>query len=188
MAVEKSNLRKGDYSATYGIEIQEEDGAFIFFTSGKSLQPRARQLDNMSGFPADVFPLLLYIPALLGPFKLTARPWALAANNMVEAPYLFVRRCRECDNLLRVEASEDEQMGNEEAARSLYVFFLAIFLAPGATIFAFFSIPPLKKLRATRYPTPWAGRVAFPDREHLLYVSALVTEHRSVSRMPIVFI
>lgn len=46
--------------------------------------------------------------------------------------------------------------------------------------FAFFSIPPLKKLRATRYPTPWAGRVAFPDREHLLYVSALVTEHRSV--------
>ncbi|KAJ7144270.1 hypothetical protein C8R44DRAFT_725227 [Mycena epipterygia] len=133
----------------------------------------------MSGFLADVFPLLLYIPALLGPFKLTARPWALAANNMVAAPYLFVRRCRECDNLLRVEALEDEQMGNEEAARSLYVFFLAIFLAPGAAIFAFFSIPPLKKLRATRYPTPWAGRVAFPDREHLLYVSALVTEHRS---------
>jgi hypothetical protein len=47
-------------------------------------------------FLVDVFPAMLNIPELLAPFKQTARVWARATKNMVEAPYLFVRRQMVC--------------------------------------------------------------------------------------------
>ncbi|KAJ7097387.1 hypothetical protein C8R44DRAFT_643658, partial [Mycena epipterygia] len=50
----------------------------------------------LGAFLVDVFPAMLYIPELLAPFKRTARVWALATKNMVEAPFLFVRREMVC--------------------------------------------------------------------------------------------
>jgi hypothetical protein len=35
---------------------------------------------------------MLHIPELIAPVKRTARVWAVAFKDMVEAPYLFVRR------------------------------------------------------------------------------------------------
>lgn len=92
---------------TYGIDVQEEQDSFVTLIQkandnfnvatapGKfdDLNSRLRGIDWFSGaFLVDVFPAMLHIPEILAPWKRTARIWARATKNMVEAPYLFVQR------------------------------------------------------------------------------------------------
>ncbi|KAJ7059778.1 cytochrome P450 [Mycena amicta] len=172
---------------TYGIEVQEEDDPFV------SLIEKAN--DNFSAatapgaFMVDVFPSLLYIPELLAPFKQKAKVWARATTNMVEAPYLFVRRQMAAGNapvsfvsrLLEDEEKLSEQElrdikytagsfyggGADTTAASLYAFFLAMVLFPEVQLKAQAEIDAL--LGGSRLPV-------YADAEQLPYVSAVITE------------
>ncbi|KAJ7142696.1 cytochrome P450 [Mycena epipterygia] len=172
---------------TYGIEVQEEEDPFV------ALIEHANDNFNAATAPGksiiDVFPVLLYIPELLAPFKRTARTWALATKNMVEAPYLFVRRQMATGtapiSFVSSLLEDEEKMGNDEirdvkytasslygggadtTAASLYAFFLAMVLAPDVQRQAQAEIDSV--IGGARLPS-------CSDREHLPYVSAVVTE------------
>ncbi|KAJ7097381.1 cytochrome P450 [Mycena epipterygia] len=172
---------------TYGIEVQEEDDPFV------SLIEHANDNFNIATSPGaflvDVFPAMLYIPELLAPFKRTARVWALATKNMVEAPFLFVRREMAAgtgavsfvSSLLEDEAKLGSQDvydikytasslyggGADTTAASLYAFFLAMVLSPDVQRRAQAEIDSV--IGGARLPL-------FSDREQLPYVSAVVTE------------
>ncbi|KAJ7092120.1 cytochrome P450 [Mycena crocata] len=172
---------------TYGIEVQEEEDPFV------TLIEHANDNFNLATAPGaflvDVFPAMLYIPEFLAPFKRTARVWARATKNMVEAPYLFVRRQMTAgtapvsfvSSLLEDEEklSEEEVRdikytasslyggGADTTAASLYAFFLAMVLSPDVQRQAQAEIDSV--IGGSRLPR-------FSDRAQLPYVSAVVTE------------
>jgi len=132
---------------------------------------------------------MLYIPEFLAPFKRTARIWAEATRQMVEEPYLFVRRQMTAGTapmsfvsslLENEEKISDEEVrdvkytasslyggGADTTAASLYAFFLAMVLTPDAQRQAQAEIDAV--IGGARLPL-------LSDREQLPYVSAVVTE------------
>ncbi|KAJ7744056.1 cytochrome P450 [Mycena maculata] len=172
---------------TYGIEVQEEDDPFV------TLIEKANENFNIATTPGaflvDAFPAMLYIPEFLAPFKQTARIWARATREMVEAPYLFTRRQMAAgtasmsfvSSLLENEEKITEDQvrdvkytasslyggGADTTAASLYAFFLAMVLTPDVQRQAQAEIDAV--IGGTRLPL-------LSDREHLPYVSAVVTE------------
>ncbi|KAJ7440250.1 cytochrome P450 [Mycena latifolia] len=172
---------------TYGIEVQEDEDPFV------ALIETANDNFNVATVPGaflvDVFPALLYLPEFLAPFKRTARAWAVATKNMVEAPYLFVRRQMSAGtaptSFVSSLLEDEEKLTNEEirdikytasslygggadtTAASLYAFFLAMVLAPDVQ----------RKAQAEIDSVIGSGRLPlYSDREQLPYVSAVVTE------------
>ncbi|KAJ7164529.1 cytochrome P450 [Mycena filopes] len=163
---------------TYGIEVPDEQDSFVV------LIEKANDNFNVATAPGaflvDVFPAMLYIPELLAPFKQTARVWARATKNMVEAPYLFVQRQMAAGTAPISFVSsllEDEEKLSEEEIRdvkhtasslygggadttgaSLYAFFLAMVLFPDVQRKAQAEIDAL--LGGARLPR-------FSDREQL---------------------
>ncbi|KAJ7841198.1 cytochrome P450 [Mycena olivaceomarginata] len=176
---------------TYGIEVQEEEDPFV------TLIEKANDNFNIATAPGkfkcaflvDVFPAMLNIPELLAPFKQTARVWARATKNMVEAPYLFVRRQMTAgtapvsfvSSLLEDEEKLSEEDvhdikytaasfyggGADTTAASLYAFFLAMVLTPDVQYTAQAEIDSV--VGSARLP-------CLADREQLPYISAIVTE------------
>ncbi|KAJ7105898.1 cytochrome P450 [Mycena epipterygia] len=172
---------------TYGIEVQEGEDPFV------ALIEDANDNFNIATAPGaflvDVFPIMLHIPEFLAPFKRTARVWARATTNMVEAPYVFVRRQMAAgtasvsfvSSLLEDEKSlENEEVrdikytassfyggGADTTAASLYAFFLAMILSPDVQRKAQAEIDSV--IGGSRLPV-------FSDRDQLPYVSAVVTE------------
>jgi len=132
---------------------------------------------------------MMHIPEFLAPFKQTARVWARATKNMVEAPYLFVRRqmtagiapasfvssLLEDEEKLSEEAIRDIKYtagsfyggGADTTAASLYAFFLAMVLFPDVQRTAQAEIDSV--IGGGRLPR-------FADHEQLPYTSAVVTE------------
>ncbi|KAJ6529904.1 cytochrome P450 [Mycena vulgaris] len=172
---------------TYGIEVQEEDDPFVTLIEHANDNFNAATVPG--AFLVDVFPALLYVPEFLAPFKRTARVWAVAFKDMVEAPYLFVRRqmaagtapvsfvssLLEDEEKLSQEDVRDVKYtasslyggGADTTAASLYAFFLAMILAPDVQRKAQAEIDSV--LGGARLPL-------FSDRDQLPYVSAVVTE------------
>ncbi|KAJ7445544.1 cytochrome P450 [Mycena galericulata] len=172
---------------TYGIEVQEQEDPFV------TLIEKANDNFNVATVPGaflvDVFPVLLQIPEFLAPFKRTARVWARATRQMVEEPYLFVRRQMTVgtapisfvSSLLENEEKMSEEEvrdvkytasslyggGADTTAASLYGFFLAMVLTPDV------------QRRAQAEIDAVIGGERLPhllDRDQLPYVSAVVTE------------
>ncbi|KAF7342306.1 OrdA protein [Mycena venus] len=176
---------------TYGIEVQEEEDPFV------TLIEHANDNFNIATSPGkficaflvDAFPAMMHIPEFLAPFKQTARVWARATKNMVEAPYLFVRRQMAAgiapvsfvSSLLEDEEKLSEQEvrdikytaasfyggGADTSAASLYAFFLAMVLSPDVQRRAQAEIDSV--VGGARLPR-------FADRDQLPYTSAVVTE------------
>ncbi|KAJ7693199.1 cytochrome P450 [Mycena rosella] len=172
---------------TYGIEVQEEEDPFVTLIEDANDNFNAATVPG--AFLVDVFPAMLHLPEFLAPFKRTARIWALATRNMVEAPYLFARRQMSAgtapisfvSSLLEAEEkmSQDDVNdikytasslyggGADTTAASLYAFFLAMVLAPDVQRKAQAEIDSV--IGGARLPV-------FSDRDQLPYVSAVVTE------------
>jgi len=173
---------------TYGIDVvQDGDDPFV------ALIEKANDNFNAAtapgAFMVDVFPSLLYVPELLAPFKQKARIWARATKNMVEAPYLFVRRQMAAgtapvsfvSSLLEEEEKLSEEDirdikytasslyggGADTTAAALYAFFLAMVLFPDVQRKAQQEIDAV--LGGTRLPV-------YADAAQLPYISAVVTE------------
>ncbi|KAJ6609072.1 cytochrome P450 [Mycena sp. CBHHK59/15] len=172
---------------TYGIEVQEEEDPFV------TLIEKANDNFNLATAPGaflvDVFPVLLYLPEWLAPFKRTARIWARATKSMIEAPYLFVRRQMDAGtapvSFVSSLLEEEERMSTEDVqdvkytasslygggadttAASVYAFFLVMVLYPDVQRRAQAEIDLV--LGGERLPI-------FSDHERLPYVSAVVTE------------
>ncbi|KAJ7036174.1 cytochrome P450 [Mycena alexandri] len=192
---------------TYGIDVQEEQDSFVTLIQkandnfnvatapGKfdDLNSRLRGIDWFSGaFLVDVFPAMLHIPEILAPWKRTARIWARATKNMVEAPYLFVQRQMAAgtapisfvSRLLEHEEKLSEEDihnvkytasslyggGADTTAAALYAFFLAMVLFP---------VPLDVQREAQEEIDSVIGGARLPqftDREQLPYIAAVVTE------------
>ncbi|KAF8209216.1 cytochrome P450 [Mycena galopus ATCC 62051] len=176
---------------TYGIEVEEEEDPFVTLIekANDNFNVATSPGKFMCAFLVDVFPVLMHIPEFLAPFKQTARVWARATKNMVEAPYLLVRRQMDAgtapvsfvSSLLEdVEKLKEEDVrdikytaasfyggGADTTAASLYAFFLAMVLAPDVQRTAQAEIDAV--LGGARLPR-------FSDREQLPYTSAVVTE------------
>ncbi|KAJ7627935.1 cytochrome P450 [Mycena polygramma] len=172
---------------TYGIEVQEENDPFV------TLIEHANDNFNLATAPGaflvDVFPVMLQIPEFLAPFKRTARVWARATKDMVEAPFLFVRRQMAAgtapvsfvSSLLENEEklSEEEVRdikytasslyggGADTSASAMYAFFLAMVLFPDVQ----------RTAQAEIDSVVGGGRLpCFADRDQLPYTAAVVTE------------
>ncbi|KAJ7473585.1 cytochrome P450 [Mycena galericulata] len=190
---------------TYGIEVQEQEDPFVTLIEnandnfnvatvpGKSIHPfnvkTVIKFSFTGAFLVDVFPILMQIPEFLAPFKRTARIWARATRQMVEEPYLFVRRQMAAgtastsfvSSLLENEEKMSEEEvcdvkytasslyggGADTTAASLYGFFLAMVLTPDVQRRAQAEIDAV--IGGARLP-------CLSDRNHLPYVSAVVTE------------
>ncbi|KAJ7268013.1 cytochrome P450 [Mycena rebaudengoi] len=172
---------------TYGIEVQEEEDPFVTLIEGANDNFNAATAPG--AFLVDVFPSLLLLPEWLAPFKQTARIWAKATKNMVETPYLFVRRQMAAgtapvsfvSSLLENEDElSDEDVrdikftasslyggGADTTAADLYGFFLAMTLSPDVQRQAQAEIDAV--IGGDRLPV-------YSDLERLPYVAAVVTE------------
>ncbi|KAJ7238122.1 cytochrome P450 [Mycena haematopus] len=189
---------------TYGIEVEEEEDHFVTLIEkandnfNVATAPGKLFLWRLIGFfrfffsgafLVDVFPAMLHIPEFLAPFKQTARAWARATKNMVEAPYQLVRRQMDAgtapvsfvSSLLEDEEKlSDEDVRNirytaaslygggaDTTAAALYAFFLAMVLTPDVQRTAQAEIDSV--VGGARLPR-------YADREQLPYTSAVVTE------------
>ncbi|KAJ6465391.1 cytochrome P450 [Mycena sanguinolenta] len=172
---------------TYGIEVEEEEDPFV--TLIENANDNFNVATTPGAFLVDVFPAMLHLPEFLAPFKQTARAWARATKNMVEAPYLLVRRQMDAGTAPVSFVSsllEDEEKLNDEDVRnirytaaslygggadttaaSLYAFFLAMVLSPDVQRTAQAEIDSV--VGGARLPR-------YADREQLPYTSAVVTE------------
>ncbi|KAJ6537204.1 OrdA protein, partial [Mycena vulgaris] len=180
---------------TYGIEVQEEEDPFVTLIEGANdnfsaaTAPGNLITRSTGAFLVDVFPAMLYIPEFIAPFKKTARIWALAAKNMIDVPYQFVRQqiaegtapvsfvssLLDDDEKLTEEAVRDIKHtasslyggGADTTASSLYGFFLAMVLTPDVQ----------RKAQEEIDSVIGGGRLpVYSDRDQLPYVSAVVTE------------
>ncbi|KAJ7747825.1 cytochrome P450 [Mycena metata] len=167
---------------TYGIDVQEEQESFV--TLIEKANDNFNAATAPGAFLVDVFPAMLHIPEILAPWKRTARIWARATKNMVEAPYLFaagtapisfVSRLLENEEKLSEEDIHDVKYtasslyggGADTTAASLYAFFLAMVLFPDVQRKAQEEIDSI--IGGARLPQS-------TDREQLPYVAAVVTE------------
>ncbi|KAF7330076.1 OrdA protein [Mycena kentingensis (nom. inval.)] len=172
----------------YGIDVVQ-DGEDPFVSLIEKANDNFNAATAPGAFMVDVFPSLLHVPEILAPFKRTARVWALATRNMVEAPYLFVRRqmaagtapvsfvsslLEDEDKLteedirdIKYTASSLYGGGADTTAAGLYAFFLAMVLFPDVQRKGQQEMDSL--LGGARLPV-------YADAVHLPYVSAMVTE------------
>ncbi|KAK7042071.1 OrdA protein [Favolaschia claudopus] len=172
---------------TYGIEVQEEEDPFVALI--EKANDNFNAATQPGAFLVDVFPAMLQIPEIFAPFKQTARVWARATKNMVDAPYSFVQKqisngtapvsfvssLLEEEEKLSTEDIRDLKFtaasfyggGADTTAASLHAFFLAMVLTPDVQRTAQIEIDSV--VGSARLPQ-------LSDREQLPYTSAVVTE------------
>ncbi|KAF9050869.1 cytochrome P450 [Hymenopellis radicata] len=178
----------------YGITVQEGEDPFV------TLIEHANDNFNIATTPGkfivDVFPLLRFVPDWVpgAGYKILAKEWKKAFDDMVQVPYNFTRRmmarryvaegtaprsyisssmehmesltASDIDDIKHVAASM-YGAGADTTVSAQYAFFLAMLLNPTVQKLAQAEIDTV--VGNDRLPT-------FNDRQHLPYVNAVITE------------